>query len=1027
MNSAVLLFLLAGVFFTKAAKKPEIRPFHFTGDLSLGKRVTVACSVIDGDPPLEFSWMKDDHQVLSSGNIHIKTYEEDFLSNLIISKLDPESNGNYTCRVSNRAGKDEHSAVLLMKDAPKVSPFSFPSELDTGMRASVHCFVMHGNPPFEFQWFKDGQHIIEDRAMSVRKWMNMIQILSYRKLMLVAMETIHVKCPTQMALIKSLKKPEIRPFHFSGELVSGKRVILACYVMDGDPPFEFHWYKDGLKVATDGNVHTKTYAEDLISNLIISQLNSNSNGNYTCKVTNAAGNDEHSAVLLMKDSPEIGPFLFPKQLNAGMRASVICTVTIGNPPFEFTWFKDEAKVIETRGISLRKIDEFTSNLVISKVEAESNGNYTCKVSNSAGFDQKSAVLLVKDAPKISPFHFSGELDVGMRAIVVCGVLAGDPPFEFFWFKDGQKLLDTRGISIKFDEFASNLVISKVDAESIGNYSCKVSNSIGFDQKSAFLIVKDVPRIGPIHFAGDLGIGMRASVQCAVMTGDPPFEFTWFKNGQKLTLTRNGNHTRWNEKSDELNMKDAPQISPFLFPRELNSGMRASVQCAVMTGDPPFEFTWFKDGQKLTNIHGVSIGKFDDFTSNLVISKVDAGSNGNYTCKVSNNAGLDEKSAMLSVKDAPIIGPFHFSGELDVGMRATVVCAIMRGEPPFQFAWFKDGHQLNMHGVSILKIDDFSSSLVISKVEAGSNGNYTCKVSNSAGFDQKSALLSVKDVPKIGPFHFAGDLDVGMRASVQCTAVIGNPPFEFAWFKDGKKLMDTSSISIRYIDDIMSTLIISKVDANSNGNYSCKISNLEGADEKSAMLSVKDVLKGSNKLPVPSFTMFSNYIFMLLTIFAKEILGSKAPKTNPIRFSGELSMGLRTAIVCVVVDGDPPFDFRWLKNGIQMKETGELSIKVDEFSSMLTIKSLDAESNGNYTCRVSNSAGRDEKSDVLNIKVTNTSLILLNMETWLLLRILMIFIYAICFSTSSRVPQTKPFHFSGELKVGFTDWCYMHSS
>ncbi|GBM32189.1 hypothetical protein AVEN_136735-1 [Araneus ventricosus] len=94
-------------------------------------------------------------------------------------------------------------------------------------------------------------------------------------------------------------------------------------------------------------------------------------------------------------APEIGPFLFPRQLNAGMRASVQCAVTIGDPPFEFTWFKDGQKLVESSGVSTRKIDDFTSNLVISKVEAGSNGNYTCKVSNSAGFDHKSAVLSVK--------------------------------------------------------------------------------------------------------------------------------------------------------------------------------------------------------------------------------------------------------------------------------------------------------------------------------------------------------------------------------------------------------------------------------------------------------------------------------------------------------------------------------------------------------------------------------------------------------------------------------------------------------
>lgn len=78
-------------------------------------------------------------------------------------------------------------------------------------------------------------------------------------------------------------------------------------------------------------------------------------------------------------------------------------------------------------------------------------------------------------------------------------------------------------------------------------------------------------------------------------------------------------------------------------------MRASVQCSVMAGEPPFEFTWFKDGEKLESTRSFSIKKFDDFTLNLVISSVDANSNGNFTCRVSNAFGVDQKSAVLSIK------------------------------------------------------------------------------------------------------------------------------------------------------------------------------------------------------------------------------------------------------------------------------------------------------------------------------------------------------------------------------------------
>lgn len=59
---------------------------------------------------------------------------------------------------------------------------------------------------------------------------------------------------------------------------------------------------------------------------------------------------------------------------------------------------------------------------------------------------------------------------------------------------------------------------------------------------------------------------------------------------------------------------------------------------------------------------------------------------------------------------------------------------------------------------------------------------------------------------------------------------------------------------------------------------------------------------------------------------------------------------------------------WLKDGKTISETDIYSIKtMDEFTSMLSISNLSANSNGNYTCRVSNAAGSDEKHDYLLMK------------------------------------------------------------
>ncbi|GIY60808.1 titin [Caerostris extrusa] len=329
-------------------------------------------------------------------------------------------------------------------------------------------------------------------------------------------------------------EPKIKPFQFSNDLDLGMREAVHCIVTHGNPPFEFSWYKDGHQLIDRPGTSIRKI-DDYDSKLVISKLDADSNGNYTCRVTNSVGIDQKSTLLSVKDSgePKIKSFHFNRDLKIGMRESVNCAVVDGDPPFEIVWFKDGRPLVDGQGISIRKSDDYDSKLVISKVNADSNGNYTCKVSNSKGFDEKSAILSVKGfgEPKIKSFHFSNELELGMRESVHCTVLYGDTPFELSWFKDGQLLKDGQGISIrKMDEYHSNLVISNIDADSNGNYTCKVTNIKGSDAKSAILSVKDSerPKIKTFHFSNVLELGMRESVQCTVMSGDSPFEFSWLK-------------------------------------------------------------------------------------------------------------------------------------------------------------------------------------------------------------------------------------------------------------------------------------------------------------------------------------------------------------------------------------------------------------------------------------------------------------------------------------------------------------------
>ncbi|GIY43235.1 titin [Caerostris extrusa] len=177
-------------------------------------------------------------------------------------------------------------------------------------------------------------------------------------------------------------------------------------------------------------------------------------------------------------------FHFSGELKLGLRTGVICIVVDGDPPFDFKWLKNGIPVQEKTGLSIRLVDEFTSMLTIKSLEADSNGNYTCRVSNSAGWDEKSDVLNMKDtsAPKIKPFHFSGELREGLRSNVMCTVIDGVPPFHFQWSKDGGPLMQEKVIFLCNPSMNLRLFLpSRSNSESNGNYTCRVTNSAGSDE------------------------------------------------------------------------------------------------------------------------------------------------------------------------------------------------------------------------------------------------------------------------------------------------------------------------------------------------------------------------------------------------------------------------------------------------------------------------------------------------------------------------------------------------------------------
>jgi len=97
----------------------------------------------------------------------------------------------------------------------------------------------------------------------------------------------------------------------------------------------------------------------------------------------------------------------------------------------------------------------------------------------------------------------------------------------------------------------------------------------------------------------------------------------------------------------------PKIEPFTFQEGLSEGIMTRLVCGVSQGDLPIEFTWSKDGKRISKddpwTDNIEISTLDPFSTLLRFSSLSASHAGIYTCLATNPASQTQFSARLVVQ------------------------------------------------------------------------------------------------------------------------------------------------------------------------------------------------------------------------------------------------------------------------------------------------------------------------------------------------------------------------------------------
>lgn len=293
---------------------------------------------------------------------------------------------------------------------------------------------------------------------------------------------------------------------------SGDAAQVTCLVSSGDKPLDIAWAFEGENVSALPGVST-TRGGGKASMLLIDPVAALHGGNYTCTARNPAGIVNFTASLRINGNllyfpilalPKIVPFSFDDPMSSGDAAQVICSVSSGDQPLQFSWSFNGESVAALPGVSTMGGGRKATILLIDPLHALHRGNYTCAVSNSAGIANYTAELRINGnffkslvfipvMPKVVPFSFDDPMSSGDAAQVTCSVSSGDQPLKFSWSFEGKDVAAVPGVStMGGGRKASMLIIDPLGALHRGNYTCTVSNRAGVSNYTAELRINGKP-------------------------------------------------------------------------------------------------------------------------------------------------------------------------------------------------------------------------------------------------------------------------------------------------------------------------------------------------------------------------------------------------------------------------------------------------------------------------------------------------------------------------------------------------------
>lgn len=377
-------------------KKPELTEEPSDVDISFGGTAYFNCKA-DGDPKPDIVWLHNNNEILPDEGGRYSVLTD---GTLMITDTQDLDEGVYECMAKNPVGEVKSRAAKMhyyLENKAKMTFVEFPTNhnISVGSTINLPCRAA-GDPVPTITWTHNGLPLPPSHRYYVSS-KGTLSIKNVQRLDSGIYECSATNLRSNISIAAQINVQALPTFlerPRDQEALEGHDVELTC-IVDGFPPPEVYWTKDGRVLASQGRISILNSG----TILNIREVQELDEGYYLCHGVNSLGQRNTSVLLVIRENVPPVFSRIPEDQTVALHSTVELPCHAKGQPIPAIKWRRNGSLLENSGQHHRISPH--GDLYIFNAEKSDEGLYECGAENSVGFASVHVSLTVEEIPSAS--------------------------------------------------------------------------------------------------------------------------------------------------------------------------------------------------------------------------------------------------------------------------------------------------------------------------------------------------------------------------------------------------------------------------------------------------------------------------------------------------------------------------------------------------------------------------------------------------------------------------------------------------